>query len=136
MNVVVIQHPKICIIGTIINHNNIFKDFTIKSLNEQEEKKIIQYWLLYLKKSLKTDLIKVYHWGNAEKIYLTYMKEKYSDLSFPQFELVDLLSYFKEEPITIQGCFGYGLKEIVKQLYNLKLIENIPRAKILRQELS
>ena len=118
------EHPKICIIGTIINHNNIFKDFTIKTLNEQEEKKIIQYWLLYLKKSLKTDLIKVYHWGNAEKIYLTYMKEKYSDLSFPQFELVDLLSYFKEEPITIQGCFGYGLKEIVKMLYTHNLIEN------------
>ena len=28
------------------------------------------------------------------------------------------------EPINIKGCFGYGLKEIVKQLYNLKLIEN------------
>ena len=38
------QYPKICIIGTIINHNNVFKDFTIKSLHEQEEKKIIQYW--------------------------------------------------------------------------------------------
>ena len=118
------EHPKICIIGTIINHNNIFKDFTIKTLNEKEEKKIIQYWLLYLKKSLKTDLIKIYHWGNAEKVYLTYMKEKYSDLSFPHFELVDLLSYFKEEPITIQGCFGYGLKEIVKMLYTHNLIEN------------
>ena len=118
------QHPKICIIGTIINHNNVFKDFTIKTLHEKEEKKIIQYWLLYLKKSLKTDHIKVYHWGNAEKVYLTYMKEKYNDLIFPHFELIDLLSYFKEEPITIQGCFGYGLKEIVKMLYTHNLIEN------------
>ena len=46
------------------------------------------------------------------------------ELEFPDFELIDLLSYFKLEPITIKGCFGYGLKEIVKQLYNLKLIEN------------
>ena len=28
------------------------------------------------------------------------------------------------EPITIQGCFGYGLKEIVKMLYNHELINN------------
>ena len=28
------------------------------------------------------------------------------------------------EPITIQGCFGYGLKEIVKMLYNHELIKN------------
>ena len=40
-----------------------------------------------------------------------------------EFELVDLLYYFKLEPINIKGCFGYGLKEIVKQLYALNLIE-------------
>jgi len=118
------ENTKICIIGTIINQTNIFKDFTIKYLNEVEEKKIIKYWLLYLKKSLKTDKIKVYHWGNAEKVYLDYMKQKYNDLKFPEFILIDLLSYFKEEPIIIQGCFGYGLKEIVKQLYNHELIQN------------
>ena len=52
------------------------------------------------------------------------MKEKYPDLNYPEFEMIDLLYYFKLEPITIKGCFGYGLKEIVKQLYNLNLIEN------------
>ena len=52
------------------------------------------------------------------------MKQKYNDLKFPQFIMIDLLSYFKSEPITIQGCFGYGLKEIVKQLYNHNLIKN------------
>ena len=118
------DNPKICIIGTILNSNDVFKDFTIKYLSDEEEKKIIIYWLSYLKKSLKIDKIKVYHWGNAEKVYLEYMMKKYPDLKYPQFELVDLLKYFKEEPITIQGCFGYGLKEIVKQLYNHELIEN------------
>ena len=52
------------------------------------------------------------------------MKTKYPNLNYPEFELIDLLHYFKLEPINIKGCFGYGLKEIVKQLYNLKLIEN------------
>lgn len=116
--------PRICIIGTITNHNKTFKDFTIKYLDINEEKKIIKYWLLYLQKTLKTDIIKVYHWGNAEKVYIDYMKQKYNDLKFPQFIMIDLLSYFKNEPITIQGCFGYGLKEIVKQLYNHNLIKN------------
>ena len=116
--------PKICIIGTILNHNDVFKDFTIKYLDEEEEKKIIQHWLSYLKKSLKTDKIKVYHWAPAERIYVDYMMKKYPDLEYPSFEFIDLLKYFKEEPITIQGCFGYGLKEIVKMLYSHQLIHN------------
>tara|TARA_B100000963_G_C22616427_1_gene667578 strand:- start:951 stop:2573 length:1623 start_codon:yes stop_codon:yes gene_type:complete len=116
--------PKICIIGTILlNHKNIFKDFTIKYLTNMEEEKIIQYWLNFLQKYFKKS-IKIYHWGNAEKVYLEYMMKKYPDLNYPEFELVDLVKYFKEEPITIQGCFGYGLKEIVKQLYSHNLIEN------------
>ncbi len=52
------------------------------------------------------------------------MKQKYPEFDFPEFEMIDLLSYFKAEPITIKGCFGYGLKEIVKQLYSLNLIQN------------
>ena len=52
------------------------------------------------------------------------MKSQYPHLDYPNFTYVDLLSYFKMEPITIQGCFGYGLKEIVKMLYNHELIKN------------
>ena len=118
------ENPRICIIGTIVNKTDSFKDFTIKYLSDEEEKKIIQYWLIYLKKTIKSDKIKIYHWGNAEKVYIDYMKNKYPNFEYPNFELIDLLKFFKEEPITIQGCFGYGLKEIVKLLYSHKLIEN------------
>jgi len=119
-----IETPRICILGTIINKGEyIFKDFTIRFLTNEEEKKIIQHWLNYLRNHY-SGKIKVYHWGNAEKVYLDYMKLKYPDLTYPDFELIDLLYYFKLEPITIKGCFGYGLKEIVKQLYNLNLIDN------------
>ena len=55
---------------------------------------------------------------------MKYIQQKYPDIQLPRFKMINLLNYFKQEPITIQGCFGYGLKEIVKQLYNLKLIEN------------
>ena len=115
---------KICIIGTIINKEDYpYKDFTIKYLNEDEERKIICYWLTYLDQRFKSK-IRVYHWGNAEKVYLNYMKNKYPELQFPEFEMIDLLTHFKSEPIIIKGCFGYGLKEIVKNLYDLKLIKN------------
>ena len=119
-----IEKPRICIIGTILNKEECtFKDFTIRYLNNDEEKKIIEHWLNYLRRNLDPT-IKVYHWGNAEKVYINYIKQKYPELDFPDFEMIDLLFYFKLEPIMIQGCFGYGLKEIVKQLYNLKLIQN------------
>ena len=115
--------PKICIIGCINLKNNIFKDFTIKYLDLNEEEKIIKYWLQYLKRVVGNN-IKIYHWSSAERVYIDYMKSQYSHLDYPNFTYVDLLSYFKMEPITIQGCFGYGLKEIVKMLYNHELIKN------------
>ena len=52
------------------------------------------------------------------------MKKTYPDIKFPDFQMINLLNYFRKEPITIKGCFGYGLKEIVKTLYNLELIES------------
>lgn len=115
--------PKICIIGCINLKNNIFKDFTIRYLDLEEEEKIIKYWLQYLKRVVGKD-IKIYHWSSAERVYIDYMKSQYPHLDYPNFTFVDLLSYFKMEPITIQGCFGYGLKEIVKMLYNHELIKN------------
>lgn len=115
--------PKICIIGCINLKNNVFKDFTIRYLTLDEEEKIVKYWLQYLKRVIGND-IKIYHWSSAERVYIDYMREQYPHLDYPNFTYVDLLSYFKSEPITIQGCFGYGLKEIVKMLYNHELIKN------------
>ena len=120
----IIEKPKICIIGTILNQGEyVFKDFTIRYLTNEEESKIIQYWVSFLKKTFKEKTIKVYHWGQAEETYLKYMKTKYPKIQYPDLQMINLLNYFREEPITIQGCFGYGLKEIVKQLYDLQLIE-------------
>ena len=118
------EQAKICIIGTILNHGTyVFKDFTIRCLTLSEEETIVKYWVNYLKKRFKDKVIKVYHWGHAEETYLTYMTETYPHIAFPKFQMINLLTYFREEPIAIKGCFGYGLKEIVKQLYNLKLID-------------
>ena len=32
------------------------------------------------------------------------------------------MNIFKEEPITIKGCFNFGLKDVSKSLYNLGFI--------------
>lgn len=119
--------PKICIIGTIHqkDQNPIFKDFTISYLNNEEEKRIIIHWLQYLKNISIDDTIYIYHWGNAEKLYIKYMKEKYPDLLFPSIELIDLCFYCKQEPIIIRDCFGYGLKEIANKLYEYNKIKTI-----------
>jgi hypothetical protein len=127
----IVEKPRICIIGTILNKDVdeelVFKDFTIRYLTNEEEEIIIKHWVSFLKKRFKDSSdkkpIKVYHWGQAEESYLTYMRTKYPKIQYPEFQMINLLNYFREEPITIQGCFGYGLKEIVKQLYNLQLIE-------------
>jgi hypothetical protein len=119
------ESPTICIIGTILNEDMFrFKDFTIKFLTLDEEETIIRHWCHYLTKYFKGAPIKVYHWGHAEVTYVNYMKQTYPDIPFPTLEMIDLLHYFRKEPITIKGCFGYGLKEIVNTLYNLDLIES------------
>jgi len=123
------EKPKICIIGVIhqVNNEPIFKDFTISYLNNIEEKRIINHWIQYLKKISKSDKIYIYHWGNAEKCYIEYMMDKYPDITFPSIELIDICFYFKQEPIIIRGCFGYGLKEIANKLYEYSKINTIWR---------
>ena len=49
--------------------------------------------------------------------------EKYKDIQFPEFIMIDLLSYFKKVQLSLS--FLVTLKAVVKNLYNLKLIDNI-----------
>ena len=114
----------ICIIGSVLmKHNefNNFKDFTINDLSIDEEKNIIQNWINSLK-PCNDDFIKIYHWGHAEKTYLNNMKKKYPDIKFPNIILIDLLHFFRDEPIIIKDCFNFGLKNIGKALYKHKYI--------------
>ncbi len=72
----------------------------------------------------KTRLI---HWSQAEPIIFNKKLNEYNlslDLKY-NLEWYDLLKVFKyeHEPIVIRGCFSFGLKDIVKNLNSLKLIE-------------
>ena len=114
--------PNICIIGLIIISNNeyIFKDFTIDDLTIESEKQNIINWVSFIN---KYDNIKIYHWGHAEKTYLENIHKRFPDIKLPKMTLIDLLHYFRKEPIIIKDCFNFSLKTIGKNMYKHGLIK-------------
>ena len=82
---------------------------------------MIQQWHNYITK--KDNKIYLYHWGNAEKVYINYMKQTCPHLDFSNIELINILHYIREEPILIQGIFSFGLKQMGKVLYDHQLIQ-------------
>ena len=115
--------PNICIIGLIIINNNeyLFKDFTIEDLTIESEKKNILNWISFLS---KYDEIKIYHWGHAEKSYLENINKRFPDIKLPRMILIDLLHFFRQEPIIIKDCFNFSLKTIGKNMYKHGLINS------------
>ena len=118
------EQPNICIIGLIIMNNNskyTFKDFTIDNLTIDAEKQNIQNWLDFIS---KYDNIKIYHWGHAEKTYLENIHKRFPDLKLPKMIMIDLLHYFRTEPIIIKNCFNFSLKTIGKNMYKHCMIQS------------
>ena len=117
--------PNICIIGLIILNNNndkyLFKDFTIEHLTIESEKQNILNWLSFIS---KYNEIKIYHWGHAEKSYLENIHKRFPDIKLPKMELIDLLHFYRKEPIIIKDCFNFSLKTIGKNMYKHDLIDS------------
>lgn len=115
--------PNICIIGLILISNNgyIFKDFTIDDLTIESEKRNIINWASFIS---KYDNIKIYHWGHAEKTYLENIHKRFPEIKLPKMTLIDLLHYFRQEPIIIKDCFNFSLKTIGKNMYKHGLIKS------------
>jgi putative phage-type endonuclease len=109
----------IYMIGIIIKGKKTkYINLTVNRLTYFEEKLI----LLELGKILnkyKNGI--VYHWSNAE-VYLLKNACKRHKLDI-KMNNYDLLKLYKEIPITIKGCFNFGLKSISKALYEQKMID-------------
>lgn len=116
------NEPMIGIIGII--HNHIFKDFTIYKYSLKDEYTCITYFLNYLQKVSKGEIVYLYHWGHAEYKYLEYMKKIYPDYDYSKIQLINIFDYFRTQPIIVQGIFKFGLKSIGKALYNHNLIKS------------
>jgi len=115
--------PNICIIGLIIISNDkyLFKDFTIDDLTIDSEKQNIINWLNFIS---KYDHIKIYHWGVAEKTYLENINKRFPDIKLPKMIMIDLLHFFRQEPIIIKDCFNFSLKTIGKNMYKHCMINS------------
>lgn len=113
--------PIIGILGFI--YKDKYYDFTIQKYTNNEEKRNIQNFASKLQKISNDNILSIYHWGHAENNYLKYIHSKYPEISFPQYKLINVLDYFRTEPIIVQGVFKFGLKSIGSALYKNKLIK-------------
>jgi len=119
-NDIIDEGPIIAIIGII--HNDNYYDFTIENYNIQSELKIVELFSKKLFEISDNNKLNIFHWGHAENNYMKYIYNKYPSIEFPEIELINILDYFRTEPIIVQGVFKFGLKSIGHALYKNKLI--------------
>ena len=115
------SEPLLGILGYI--HRDVFYDITINNFKKEDEKKMVQQFASQLKKLSKNNTINIYHWGHAEYHYFQYIHKTYPKITFPKYQLINVLDYFRMEPIIVQGVFKFGLKSIGKALYKHGLIK-------------
>lgn len=98
--------------------------FCVKELTLEEEGRIMKEFL-----TLVGNESELYHWSDAEPIQWMAALKRQSEYFTQKDELkdrwTDLLYIFKEEPITVKGCFSYSLKEVCKALIKVGLIEEV-----------
>ena len=117
-----IETPILGILGYI--HNSSFCDITINRYTKSDEERMIRQFSSQLYKivSKEKNTINIYHWGHAENNYFQYIHKTYPKIHFPEYRLINILDYFRMEPIIVQGIFKFGLKSVGKALYNHGLI--------------
>lgn len=112
-------------LAVIKQDKTIFKQYTLKELNENDEKYIVNQWLQFMN-NIETEYnvknSKIFHWGKAEQNIYNKMKDKYC---LNTINFIDLLSVFNTEPVIIKDAFSYGLKDIVKSLHKHNIINEI-----------
>jgi predicted RecB family nuclease len=99
----------------------IYKCFVVDRLNEEEEERIANNFVKYIRKVSKRYGVqdpKCYHWSPAEPN----MWKNYGGCA-SNINWTDLMCVFKEEPVVIRGCMSFGLKNVAKAMYKHKFIE-------------
>jgi len=102
-----------------INDSGIWEyiNITVDRLDYVNEKIIIKKFIKIINKFPKNILI---HWSKAEPIIMNKIMVRHNiNYDFNWFDLYDI---YKNNKIVIKGCYSYGLKDVAKQLYKLKLI--------------
>ncbi len=113
-----------------------FRVFTTNHMTEVEERRIIDEWVSHMREiaaskgsSLESATTRVFHWSAAEvsqleTAYNSARARHSQNSSWPILPWIDLLNRVaREEPVTVRGAFGFGLKPIAKAMKQHGLIE-------------
>jgi len=97
----------------------IYKDFTVNRLTFSEEARICNEFsdfIINTSKKYNVEQPTCIHWARAEDIMWTDAVERHDPISTnwrsSMWNWLDLLVVFKEEPIVINGCMSFGLKDV------------------------
>jgi hypothetical protein len=112
-----------------------FSVFSVDALTLAEERRVIETWLAHMEQTCYqngTELsqARLFHWSAAETSSLTEAynaaRVRQGGPAWPDLPWCDLLNRIvKEQPVTIRGAFGFGLKAIAKALHQHGLIQTV-----------
>ncbi len=105
-------------------------NFTTKSLCYDEEERICTEFSAFIRSKAAEYGVKkpkCFHWGGAEHIMWTGAVDRHDSVSETWkswcWDWVDLLTIFKFEPIVINGCMSFGLKDVATAMKNHGFIQ-------------
>lgn len=112
-----------------------FKSFTVETLSEVSEAKIIDEWIHHM----ETVRVRVgpdvseptlFHWSPAEVTNFqnayNSAKDRHPTKDWPSLRWFDFLGkVVREEPVVVKGAFGFGLKAVSSALHSEGLIETL-----------
>ena len=120
--------------GHVENGEWQFHQFTTDRLTEKEEIGVIREWVDHMA-SVRVHLNpdnaqpRVFHWSpaevtNLENAYNSARVRHGEDADWPTLGWYDFLTkVIREEPVTVQGALGFGLKAIAKAMHSHGFIE-------------
>jgi hypothetical protein len=107
--------------------------FTACSLTPAEERRIVEEWFAFMQRVCQESGsslgdARVFHWSPAETSNLTEAYNaahvRHGQPDWPTIPWFDLLNrVVKEQPVTVRGAFGFGLKAIANAMRAHGLIE-------------
>jgi len=110
----------------------IYHNFTVDALELKEEARICQEFSDYIRKEAKIYGVtspSCIHWAPAEDRFWNSAVGRHPIESDHwhscDWEWVDLMQVFKEEPIVIEGCMGFSLKKVTKAMHRHGYIKTI-----------
>lgn len=97
----------------------VYKDFTVNRLTFCEEARVCHEFSLFVREEARKYGVKrprCIHWAAAENVMWSSAVQRHNPISNEwkswMWDWLDLLMVFKGEPIVINGCMSFGLKDV------------------------